>query len=427
MVDHGARDHAPWSASATAANVQCPGRMALAANAPAQPESIHAARGTACHQVAEKCLRGGLEPSSFLGAVERTKEHEIEVDEEIVSSSGVYVDYVLGELKHGNDMKVGTELQVEQGFSLASLNPPFEAGGTADAVLHHRVWRELQVVDLKHGVGVVDVEGNPQLRTYALGAMLANPGLAVDRITVTIVQPRAPHRDGRIRSETFHVADLVEWTADLLSAMYRSKLAMDTYPGPSPSLALDEWSEKHLRPGRCKWCPVEATCPANRRERLERVDARLVERYFEDVTPKRTDAPDLTEAELVARDLEGIDALEDWIKARRAHAHALAERGDPPPGWILVEKQGLRKWACPDEAKLVSDLKAVAGLSEDDVYERKLRTPAAIDKLLGKVGAQKISSMWHRPVTGTNLVRAEKTTRPAAAPTVADRYFQPEN
>jgi hypothetical protein len=87
----------------------------------------------------------------------------------------------------------------------------------------------LEVVDLKGGRGVVvEVKGNPQLRTYALGAMLANPGIDVSHVQVTIVQPRAPHKDGRIRSERFHVADLVEWTAELMAAMASRSLGADS-------------------------------------------------------------------------------------------------------------------------------------------------------------------------------------------------------
>src|SRR5690606_6882742 len=115
----------------------------------------------------------------------------------------------------------------EERFSLDALEPPFEAGGTGDFVAWFEQDRRLEIVDFKNGRGVVDVEGNPQLRTYALGAMLHHTALAVDTVTVTIVQPRAAHKDGRIRSETFHVADLIAWTADLLKAMQRSKAAKE--------------------------------------------------------------------------------------------------------------------------------------------------------------------------------------------------------
>jgi hypothetical protein len=418
MTDHGARDHATWSASATARNVYCPGALALSAHSPPQPESIHAARGTACHQISEKCLRGGLDPAVFLGEVEQTKEHAIAIDEELVESARMYVNHVASQADYlPTTVAIDKgRLRIEQRFSLETLHPPFDAGGTADAVILHR--RDLEVVDLKNGMGVVDVTENPQLRTYALGAMLANPGLDVERITVTIVQPRAPHKDGRIRSETFHVADLLEWTADLLAAMHRSKEALDSFPGLAPSLALDEWTEKWLRPGKCKFCPAEGFCPALKRRALD-----VVGLWFDDFDkPRLSNRPDERTPEVVAKDLDVLDLVEDWVKARRAYAHSLAESGVEVPGYVLVEKHGHRKWAA-DEEKVVIDLQKVAGLSDDQIYDRKLRSPAQIEKIGGVKVKKAIECMWSIPVTGTNLVAANKSSRPAAK-SVAEKHFE---
>lgn len=395
----------------------CPGALALTMNTPEQRESIHAARGTATHQVAEKVLRGGPVPA--IGDVETTKGHRIEVDDEIVESALMYVDYVnrerFGAAGYGTE---GESLQIEQRFDLAALGGPFQAGGTADAVVYSAKSRRLEVIDLKHGMGVVDVKGNPQLRTYALGALLANPGLAVDQVTVTIVQPRAPHRDGKIRSETFHVADLIDWTADLLVAMRRSKQAADEHAAcGGNAVLLEAWAEKWLRPGKCKFCPAEGWCPKLRRSAMD-----VAGLWFDDMDQPKLNAPAEQSPEAVARDLAALDMLEDWIKARRAYAHALAEAGTPPPGYRLVDSYGHRKWGAP-EAKIVADLKAVAGLDADDVYDRKLKTPAAIDKLVGKAGAEKLKSMWLKPVSGRTLVKADATDRPDA-PAMADRYFE---
>lgn len=411
MADHGARDHATWSASATARNVHCPGALALAAGAPQQRESIHAARGTACHQIAEKCLRGDLEPYTFLGSVERTKETDVTIDEELVASAEMYVGYV--RLR----AKTAAWLKIEQRFDLAALGGPFDAGGTADAALYWSEERLLEVDDLKNGMGVVDAVGNPQLRTYALGALLANPGLPVERVRVTIVQPRAALRGEYIRSDEFHVADLMDWTADLLDAMRRSKQAMDEFAAVTGELTREAWAEKWLRPGKCKFCHAEGWCPALRKKAQD-----IAGLWFDDLDQPRINAPAEQSPEAVARDLAALDMLEDWIKARRAYAHALAEAGTPPPGYVLVDTQGHRKWGAA-EAKVVADLKAVAGLDPDDVYDRKLKSPAAIDKLLGKEGAKKITSMWMKPVTGKTLVRADATDRPAAAG-LAERYFE---
>lgn len=414
MVDHGARDHAHWSASSSARNWQCPGALALQTLAPDDTESIHAARGTSCHQLAEKCLRDNREPMEFLGLVEVTKSHDIEIDEELIESAEMYVEYVR------NRAAVGGQLEIEQGFSLADLNPPLEAGGTGDAVLYFPDEFLLEVVDLKNGRGVVEVQENKQLRTYGLGAVLANPGRRVNRVRVTIVQPRAFHESGKIRSEEFSVADLVEWTDDMLAAMSLSKQAMDEFANVTGDLTMAAWADKWLRPGACKFCRAEGFCPKLRNDALETVDPAVLGKWFEDITPK-SNTLNLNDPARLAADLDGLDALEDWIKARRALAHRLAEQGTEIPGYQLADKIGIRAWAAGEE-KVVEDLRA-KGLSDDQIYERKLRSPNMIEKALGNKRKGEIENMWHRPLRGTNLVSSEKTTR-APAKTIGERFFE---
>ena len=103
------------------------------------------------------------------------------------------------------------------------------AGGTADAVLYFPETRTMEVVDLKGGKGIiVEVEGNTQTRVYALGAVLACAGLPVATIKSTIIQPRAPHKDGRIRSEEITVMEAIDWASDLMQAVNDAKTAFAT-------------------------------------------------------------------------------------------------------------------------------------------------------------------------------------------------------
>jgi hypothetical protein len=415
MIDHSDRAHSTWAASATARNWHCAGALALARFAPPQKESIHSARGTACHQIAEKCLRTGVDASSFLGETEMTKERAIEIDDELVNSAQEYVDYCRGLIDRSAFGMY--EFWIEEKFSLGALNPPFDAGGTGDFVFYDAGL--LEIVDLKNGMGVVDVNENPQLRTYGLGAMLHHKGLDVNNVKVTIVQPRAPHKDGRIRSETFHVADLVEWTADLVAAMKRSKAAMDAYDAAEGNaVVLEAWAETWLKPGKCTFCPVEGSCPALKRDALS-----VAKVWFDDMDQPRLGNEALdTSPEALGRDLDMIPMLEDWIKARRALAHSMAEAGTDIPGYRIVDKIGNREWG--DDQNALLDAMTGAGLSSDDIYaEPKLKSPAQLEKVLGAKRKALIEPFVVRKVTGTNLVSVAKTTRPAAK-TVADKYFE---
>ena len=188
--DHSARAHATWAASATAANWHCAGRIALTKDMP-NTTSIHAARGTAAHQVAELCLRAHDDAIEVLGVPLLIEGYSIEVDEEIVASAQMYIDYVRKRVADGGDLWLETRLP------LAALDPPFDAGGTVDARLIFPGKRLVEIVDFKHGVGVVEAD-SPQLKTYALGTLLDLGQYAsnYDTITTTIVQPRAHHASG---------------------------------------------------------------------------------------------------------------------------------------------------------------------------------------------------------------------------------------
>ena len=361
-------------------------------------------------------MRDGGDADQYIDTVEKGKEYEFTVDEEMAETAQMYVDYV-----RRKSEEAGSSPEIEQHFSLSALGPPIEAGGTGDAVLYFPEAKRLEIIDLKGGRGVVvEVKGNPQLRTYALGATLANSGLNVEQITVTIVQPRAGHKDGRIRSETFHVADLIEWTADLLAAMHRAVEAQEK----RGQMAEAAWSEEYLHPGdHCKFCKAKPFCPA-----LENMAIDAAGMWFDDQDrPHITNQPDkLSPAEL-ARVLDIAEALEGWVKAVRSNAHKQAEDGAEIPDYVLVEKQGREKWIDSDAEKQVVELATQKGLPEAKYLNPgKLRTPKQVrkevEKLVSKEAAKKLLAYSVTPVNGTNLVRSDKTSRPVVG-SKAERFF----
>jgi len=425
MSVHSDRYHAVWSASSTAANWTCAGRMAMVSISPDDKKSIYAAEGTAAHEIAEKALRGDKDCSKFLGEVYTIDGFDVEITEEITNSAQRYVDYVVAQ-----SQSEGCVLFIEERHSLAQLDPPFDAGGTCDAIIIKPALREIEVVDLKNGRGIVEVNNNKQTRTYALLALLNAPKELVDQIDqvkVTIVQPRASHKDGRIRSETFHLAELIEWTAELMKAMGRSKKALDAFSLINGSRTLfDEWAQVALTPGNCTFCPAQGICPALRTKALA-VAPEVARAWFEDTTletvPMISNTVPALSPEELSHILDGIDMLEDWAKAVRATAHSLAESGVTIPGYKLVDKIGNRKWAA-DEEKVAADLKSVIKLSEDQIFSRKLLSPAQIEKVLGAKRKEEIANMYHKPVTGTNLVSEKKSTRPATK-AKTESFFEP--
>jgi hypothetical protein len=415
MADHAIRDHATWSASSTERLWNCAGALALTHDLP-EKTSEAADWGTCAHQIAEACLFDPQKQAdSFIGKTLKGKSFSFEVDEEMAETAQTYVDYCRGRVA---DYKAKTGKNalvfVEERFSLESLNPPFDAGGIADFVVIFPEWKLIEVVDLKGGRGhVVEVIGNPQGRTYALGAMLKHKGADVDQVMVTIVQPRAPHKDGRTRSEAFHVVDLLEWTTDLVAAMRRAKVALDQTDMPQGA-----WAARFLTPGdHCKFCKAKATCPA-----VEKavIDAAGV--WFDELDQPRlaTNTPDADDPAKLARDLDMLDMIEGWCNARRQRAHEMAELGVDIPNYVLVPKQGREKWN-DDAEEQVMGAAVLGKLAETQYLNKKLRTPKQVRKELGK-NANLVDGLSHTPDTGTNLVRADKTTRAAVAPSV-NKHF----
>lgn len=423
---HAARDHATWSASSTERNWACPGALALTDGLP-ETTSEAADWGTCCHEIAETCLGNKTrQADEFIGQTLKGKSHSFEVDEEMADTAQVYIDYCRRRI---GDYKAETGKNalvfVEERFSLEGLNPPFDAGGISDCTIIFPVWKLIETIDLKGGRGhVVEVINNPQARTYSLGALMKHQGHDIEKVMSTIVQPRAPHKDGRIRSETFHIADLVEWTTDLVAAMHRSAEASGIYPALSTQgvpMSMSGWAEKYLKAGdHCKFCKAKGFCPAIEQKAIATVGV-----WFEETGAARLPviAP---EDDPVRRGhkLDMLDMIEGWIAAYREVEHRLAEAGDPAEGYVLVPKQGREKWIeSVDVAILSSVAKAAEMPVEKFLNPPKPRTPKQVRKDLGK-HAGLITGLSETPDAGTNLVRADKTTRQPVLGT-AQRFFEP--
>lgn len=437
---HGERAHATWSASSTSRNWNCAGALALGATVEQLDiESEAAAWGTACHQISEKCLKSGKDAESLIGTMEKTKRFSFEVDDELANTAQVYIDYVRGRMaEYKAETSSDAELYIEERFSLADLEPPFDAGGTGDAVMIFPAWELIEVVDLKGGRGIkVDVNENKQLRTYALGAMLKHPGRKISKVMSTVVQPRMG--DGLPKSETYSTIDLLEWTMELTDRMDLSAEAMRAYADIKGDLTRDAWADKYVVAGdHCTFCPAAGVCPALEKKALAVADA-----FFNnDGQVAVRNQPSELSPQRLADVLDGADLLTGWLNAVRALATRLAQTGtdieNPATGakYILTDRIGHRKFAGDFP---VEGLKKI-GIGSDDIYVPAMRSPAQLEKHLGskrlkeavtiEVKGQAVTKprkdwladLIHKPITGQSLVSANKTTRPAVK-SAAEKFF----
>ena len=215
------KSHSKLSPSAAKRWLTCPGSVALIAALPeGRRTSKFAAEGTVAHEVGELCLRNNTDPSDYKGKIFTADGFKFKVTQEMIDAVEEYVDYVR-EVIHDSEVQADefVELQVEVKSSLSFLGIPGLDGGTSDTVLICRGHEFVEIADYKHGAGVaVDVINNSQARSYGLGVM---ESLGIKRgdnweIRNTIIQPRAHHKDGRIRSEIMTSDELWDWCDDIL-------------------------------------------------------------------------------------------------------------------------------------------------------------------------------------------------------------------
>jgi hypothetical protein len=403
----GGKAHSEWSASASARNMACPGALTLINSRKLLSEtSIFAAWGTVMHDIIERSLASKSNPVRFLGAVVKCDGYDIEVDEEMVDAATVCADYVtyIGALP-------GAQTWLEEQFDLSPLGFQLQAGGTSDAVVWMPADRTLEIVDYKGGRGkVVEIHDNTQLPHYGLGAVLKHPELPVKTVKMTIIQPRIEHADGAIRSIEWHVSDLIDFANDIAKAIDRSVTALANFHAGE----VEAWGEQWLHPGdHCQFCPAAGSCPALRKQSQE-----MVNLHWNDATPVLTStmSPDAVE-----QDLEVLDLMEHWISERRAYAHQLAEGGHQFAGWVLVEKNGHRKWNAPDKETAKAIVTATK-LSELELFTQKLKSPAQVEKTLGKA-KEKIAGLYHTPIIGKDLVRRSKAGSRQPAQSLVDQFF----
>ncbi len=379
----------------------CPGSINLIARLTSQGfkldrKTSYATEGTGAHELAARCLRTGKDAADFVGQYVNTEDEPVAVTDEMADAVQVYLD-------HARSISTGpktTRYFIEQVFDLSHFYPGLF--GTADCAAYHVPELTLHVIDYKHGAGVpVEVWGNTQLRYYGLGALVHLQSLGLDerlpeQVTLTIVQPRAYHPDGPVRSETVTSASLLMWASELVAAVKATE---------APDAALV--------PGdHCRFCPAVARCPKLYEDNLaaaQLVFSEVDEPGIVDIQPP-TPVAQLSEEQL-RRALLASMLLEPWLKELHAYATEYLQTGHAIPGWKLVQKQARRKWGM-DDFITIPALESL-GLKLDDLLEKPtLRSPAQVEKLLPSARRSEIARLVVKESSGVTLA-PEADARPA--------------
>jgi hypothetical protein len=374
--------HSPLGASGADRWMQCPASVSLS-QGHRDEESDHAVLGTSAHALAAYCLTNKVEPWRMIGKFAPEANHV--VDKEMADAVSEYIAYIderMPARNQGNSW-------VERKFHCPTIHKFFY--GTSDFCAIDG--RTALVVDYKHGAGiVVDAVDNPQLMYYAAG-VLEDLRLwdAVDEIELVIVQPRAFHFDGPIRSHKISVGELVAWLEDqLIPAMDRALVSRDTKSG------------EH-----CRFCPARfGACPQIMK------DVEEMEGLMELIGKDGEGAAKLT-GEQLARFLDLGEVFKIARTAALKTATARVQHGHAVPGWKLAKARSNREFKEGAEA----EAEKVFG---DDAYSKpELLSPAEIDKL---PKGKEFTARWaHKPDKGETLVPADDA-RPAVSKDVKSMF-----
>jgi len=355
--------HSKISPSKSERWMHCPGSILLEAQCPTQPSSKYAAEGTAAHEIAALCLKRSENAEHYLGEIIEVDDEKFTVDTDMAANIQVYLDTIRADME-ADGVPPG-ELKVEHKFELKYIHR--DLFGTLDAY-YTSPFGKLRVYDLKYGRGTyVEVADNSQLLTYALGAWDETDRVAQE-IENVIVQPRYQGEDPVRRAE-YTPDDLAEFVTELRKAVVRVEAKDQT-------LKTGAW---------CKFCNGISICKAKKSEIFDIVPAK-------ETLPE----PSLMAIDRIVKVLKLSETISDWAATVRAHAESLAKTGVHIPGYKLVAKRGHRRWT--DEIAVENAFEAAYG---EAIYEKKLKSPAKLEKLVGK---DEVSEYVEVPDNGTQLV-----------------------
>lgn len=384
------KTHAELSPSGASRWMRCPGSVALSRGL--EDTGSHYARwGTVCHEVADLILQdviadGKWDPrcaESYIGRVFEVEGHELEFDMEMADCVNDYIAHV--ESFWAPDVVLLPETQVP----LEHITGEKDATGTSDCVIVYPRLREICVIDLKGGKGVmVDAEENKQGLMYASGTieeydLLYGP---FDKIRIVIIQPRLNH----VSEWLLEMDEFEERIAEIKAAVKQVRLCEKDIADGVP------WDTTgYLTPGedQCRFCPAARNklCPA--------LDGMVVDTMSKTAPPARADEfPDLTlpkkaaaavpdesvDHEALAEAWRALPLIEKWIEGVRNAVHSRLHDGKPVGSGdhqltLYEGKRGARYWTDEDAAE---ERMRKSRVKADDRFTKTLISPTQAEKKL---------------------------------------------
>lgn len=353
LQDHNKRSHALLSASGASRWINCTPSARLEDTFGERKSSVYAEEGTLAHELSELYLNKDvlqtITDGQFEGRLERIMAEDL-FNEEMLSVVPIYTDYCSSQLAAAKTENEYGIMEIEQKLDLTEYVP--ESFGTADCVIISDGC--IEVIDLKYGKGVpVYADWNKQLMLYGLGALRKYDTMYdIENVRLTIVQPRI----NNISSFLISVAELRKWAEEELK--------------PAAELAFEGKGELNAGDW-CRFCAVRNQC------------RKLYEQQFE-IAKHEFAAPELLSDDEIADIVKRAPKLIEWANSIQEYAQAKAVNENKQwPGLKLVEGTSRRKWVDEDQASNAIFARCPE-LSEDEVFNMKLKPITSIEKIVGK-------------------------------------------
>jgi len=318
--------HAILAPSSAHRWVFCPGSVRLEALFPETEERPEAAEGTAAHWVIECMLLEHRTP-----AVDEVAPNGVHVDATMIEAAQVVYDDVVATL--GAQWR--HMIAVEQRVAIPRVHP--QNWGTPDI----RAWQQLgdgrwklHVWDFKYGFKIVEAYENWQCIDYASGLLSEaklddgwNDQNTV--VSICVIQPRAPHREGSVRRWVFRASDI---------RGHINRLQMSAID------ALGENPKCYPEPSACEDCKGRTVCEANQRASLRAASLGYSAQPLE-MTPHAVGV----ELRMLSRAKKVLDAR---VAALEEQAVAYFRRGQAVSWYAMESTQGRLAWTKPTEEVL---------------------------------------------------------------------------
>jgi Protein of unknown function (DUF2800) len=362
--------HSPTAPSSAHRWMQCPGSVALSSRVGPAPDSPAAALGTAAHAALSWVLADSdREPWELAGMT--FAGHEVDAEMLDAVEVGAEVCRSL--------ITPATSVLLDQHISDAKITG---FAGTVDfATLTSSL---LNVVDYKHGIGVVvECEDNPQMMYYAYGILLKHP--TIERVVLRVVQPRAYHPEGPVRRWETSARHIRTWARDeLLPAMQRTREAAQFMAG--------DW---------CRFCPAKLVCP-------------MMRGLFEAAMQLPTEARTL-DNDMLGQAYKLSGPVRMFLRAIEDETLRRLLQGQEIPGTKLVQRRADRRWKEEAEGEC-------ARLLGTDAYNpATLKSPAQMEKL-GAAAKDLVKQLAYAP-DGGYTVALDADRRPSLKPLMGSTVF----